>query len=100
MFFRLLRYPTKNLPQYKQDANNFMDSCGVLFDVYCNDPAQRKKYELKYGLKMKQWEYNFIEDQRGPRLEWCSTKSNTTSEKSDERFKRDLNSQETRERNR
>lgn len=74
-----------------------MKECSELFDVFCTDPKLRKQYEIDHKLKMKQWEFDFYQDQKGKRTMWAVTQRNRSSLKSDERFKNDLESQEKRE---
>ena len=47
-----------------------MSSC---FDIYCKDPDARKNQEKLYGVKMSSVEYDYVQDQMGPRLMFCLT---------------------------
>ena len=41
-------------------------------DIYCKDPDARKKLEKSFGVKMTEVEENFLTDQLGPRLMFCT----------------------------
>ena len=49
----------------------FMEDMNVLFDIYCKNSEQRFKLEKKYLLKMAPVDYQFYEDQKGPRKRKC-----------------------------
>ena len=74
-----------------------MDSTGKLFDIFCNDDNLRRNKELSHKLIMKEWDVQFYEDQKTDRKQWCTIQEEKRSQKSDERFRRDIEQAQKRE---
>ena len=46
---------------------------------------------------MKEWDVQFYEDQKTDRKQWCTIQEEKRSQKSDERFRRDIEQAQKRE---
>ena len=51
--------------KYKEDVQNFVLSGTKLLNIYAEDKKQRQIMEGKYMLRMREWENNFYDDQKG-----------------------------------
>lgn len=51
----------------------FSAKLSCCFNIYCTNPDGRKKLEQVFDVKMSKVEYDFVEDQLGPRLMFCLT---------------------------
>ena len=73
-FKKLNAYPKSRRKgdNYKQLVENFLAETGNLFDIFCADDLQRRKLEEFYKLRMTKSDFNFYDDQKGPRLGRCS----------------------------
>ena len=47
-----------------------------MFDIFCTDACQRRKFENFYDVRMTENEWKFLEDQRGERK--CIVKTMST----------------------
>lgn len=80
---------------YKIKAKAFNDNCDKLFDVFCDDSDTRRKLEENFGVKMKAEEWQFLEDQRGPRKMFCEDFVDKKWEKTMLRRRRDIDALES-----
>jgi len=87
-FAKLSRYPNnKKGKKIFMDLTSFTNDIEKLFDIFCENPTQRRHLEVEYKLRMTDNDYSFYEDQKGPRAAKC-TKVITPLDESDYLFAR------------
>ena len=69
---RVARAGRMNL-KLAQDYQKLIKSKDDLFDMATEDPEQKKKLEVEWGVKMGVKEKLYLDDQRGPRLMACDS---------------------------
>ena len=71
-FLKLLqtRDSRKN-ESYDAKVLAFNKDSAVMFDIFCTDACQRRKFENFYDVRMTENEWKFLEDQRGERKMYC-----------------------------
>ena len=72
--FKKLHSQPKNRRKNDNYSNlvaNFMADINDLFDIFCKDNQQRRKVEEKYKLRMTESDFDFYNDQKGPRIAKC-----------------------------
>ena len=52
------------MPKFNKDS-------AVMFDIFCTDACQRRKFENFYDVRMTEYEWKLLEDQRGERKMHC-----------------------------
>lgn len=66
------RYPKKKRgPTFLTKLHEFIQTTEKLFDIFCQDPIQRRALEVKHQLRMSSDDFTFYHDQNGPRLGKC-----------------------------
>jgi hypothetical protein len=70
----------------------------TLFDISTADVHRLKRLENEYGVKMSEIEYDFLKDQQGPRVGYCTTFIDRKWEKTPQRQKKEQESYEKRKR--
>ena len=64
----------KRTPAWKEKRlDPFLTKINSCFDIPCKDSEARKRQEKFHGVSMSSVEYNFLQDQLGPRLKFCLT---------------------------
>ena len=62
----------------------------AMFDIFCTDACQRRKFENFYDVRMTENEWKFLEDQRGERKMYCQDHVDTQWTKTMTRRNNDL----------
>ena len=72
-FGQILRYDKSKIknPGFVKKKNQLVSGLDAVFDIFCESNTQRKALEKRYGLSMTKNDYDFYEDQKGPRLGKC-----------------------------
>ena len=73
-FSYLNRFPKgkkRDGPSYQAKIQKFVLQTDKLFDIFCEDPAQRRALEVQYQLRMTDEDYLFYNDQKNLRLGRC-----------------------------
>jgi hypothetical protein len=64
----------KRTPAWKEKRlDPFLTKINSCFDISCKDSEARKRQEKFHGVSMSSVEYDFLQDQLGPRLMFCLT---------------------------
>lgn len=73
-FSKLLRYPKSKIKHaaFGTKKDNFLKNIDQLFDIFCDQTTQRRKLEKQHLLQMTSEDFNFYEDQKGPRNLKCT----------------------------
>ena len=54
--------------KFRDDVEEFMVTAKKLFDIFCDDPGEKRKLELLHQLRMSEADYSFYEDQKDNRV--------------------------------
>ena len=74
-FNRLVQYDKKKKgKKYKNDVDIFLKKASAFFDIYQHDPKQFFDTEKKQMLKMTEPDFQFYEDQKTTRVQYCTLK--------------------------
>ena len=73
-FSKLLRYPKSKIKHaaFSTKRDMFLKNIDQLFDIFCEENTQRRKLEKQHLLQMTSEDFNFYEDQKGPRILKCT----------------------------
>ena len=61
----------------------------ALLDISTQDRQHTRNLEDQYGVKMISLEYDFLEDQKGPRIGYCTSFVDRKCEKTTQRIQKD-----------
>ena len=80
----------RRTPAWKDNKlSPFLTKLSSCFDIFCKDPEALKKLEVLHGVKMSKVDYDFLADQQGPRLMFCTTEVDKNWAKTAERRNRE-----------
>jgi len=69
---KLDRWPKKKRgSSFLEKEAEFLSDVDELFDVFCNNTAQRRRLEREHKLQMTEEDYSFYQDQTGLRVAKC-----------------------------
>ena len=71
----------------------------TLFDILTQDRERTRNLEEQYGVKMTSLGYDFLEDQKGPWISYCTSLVDRKWEKTTERRQKDQLSYERMKKN-
>ena len=72
-FCRLVQYDKKKSKKYKNNVDIFLKKANTLFDIYQHDPKHFSDTEKKM-LKMTESDFQFYDDQKTTRVQYCTLK--------------------------
>ena len=71
----------------------------TLFDILTQDRQRTRNLEEQYGVKITSLEYDFLEDQKGPQISYCTSLVDRKWEKTTQRRQKDQLSYERMKKN-